>query len=498
MMGNAKYDREGGIHRVPIWRIGGFALNNTATNIWLLLMSFIAYYINGWVGLGVVLAGSFSMIMRIWDGVTDPFVGYLLDKTNGRLGKNRPFMVIGNIVLAFCAFLMIFVTPVIPAGALRVGWFIAVNCIYYLGYTCQCVVTKAAQTCLTNDPKQRPLFSVFDAIYNLILFSGGQMFIAGLAKKYGGFTKDIMLYKELWMIVASVSAVFTVIAVISIWPKDQEKYYGTGQAIRVTFRDYFETIRHNRAIQMLVLAASTDKLGATAKTAAVTTIMFGVVAGNYALSGTFTLYTAIGNIIFIFLGLGYIATKFGQRRAMVTSSWLALFGNIALIALWMLGDPRTLNLPGNKGFVGFSFFTVALLVLTIFTGGFQNVAGSIVIPMTADCADFETYRTGKYVPGLMGTLFSFVDKLVSSFAPFIASICLAAIGFKDVMPDVDTPYSLQLKVVGVFLMYGLIVFGLICNLIAMKFYPLTAEKMEEVRRQIAQIKEAKETVQAGS
>ena len=183
---------------------------------------------------------------------------------------------------------------------------------------------------------------------------------------------------------------------------------------------------------------------------------------------------------------------------MVTSSWLALFGNIALIALWMLGDPRTLNLPGNKGFVGFSFFTVALLVLTIFTGGFQNVAGSIVIPMTADCADFETYRTGKYVPGLMGTLFSFVDKLVSSFAPFIASICLAAIGFKDVMPDVDTPYSLQLKVVGVFLMYGLIVFGLICNLIAMKFYPLTAEKMEEVRRQIAQIKEEKKTVQAGS
>ena len=64
------------------------------------------------------------------------------------------------------------------------------------------------------------------------------------------------------------------------------------------------------------------------------------------------------------------------------------------------------------------------------------------------------------------------------------------------MPDVDTPYSLKLKVVGVFLMYGLIVFGLICNLIAMKFYPLTAEKMEEVRRQIAQIKEAHGTVQA--
>ena len=26
--------------------------------------------------------------------------------------------------------------------------------------------------------------------------------------------------------------------------------------------------------------------------------------------------------------------------------------------------------------------------------------------MTADCADYEVYRSGKYVPGLMGTLFS--------------------------------------------------------------------------------------------
>ena len=112
-----------------------------------------------------------------------------------------------------------------------------------------------------------------------------------------------------------------------------------------------------------------------------------------------------------------------------------------------------------------------------------------VIPMTADCADYETYRSGKYVPGLMGTLFSFIDKLVSSLAPFVASICLAAIGFKEVMPDVDTPYSPQLKAVGIFLMYGLVSIGLIFNVIAMKFYPLTAEKMAEVREKIAEIKE---------
>ena len=37
--------------------------------------------------------------------------------------------------------------------------------------------------------------------------------------------------------------------------------------------------------------------------------------------------------------------------------------------------------------------------------------------MVADCSDYETYRSGNYIPGIMGTLFSLVDKLVSSLCP---------------------------------------------------------------------------------
>jgi putative sugar transporter len=37
-------------------------------------------------------------------------------------------------------------------------------------------------------------------------------------------------------------------------------------------------------------------------------------------------------------------------------------------------------------------------------------------------------------------------------------------------------------------MYGLLIIGLVCNLIAMKFYPLTKEKMESIQAEIAEIK----------
>lgn len=91
------YDKDyetNGIHRVPLWRIAGFALNNTATNLYLMFMNYVSFYLLGFVGVGMVMASSFTMAMRIWDGVTDPFIGYMVDKTNGKFGKNRPFMVI--------------------------------------------------------------------------------------------------------------------------------------------------------------------------------------------------------------------------------------------------------------------------------------------------------------------------------------------------------------------------------------------------------------------
>ena len=51
-----------------------------------------------------------------------------------------------------------------------------------------------------------------------------------------------------------------------------------------------------------------------------------------------------------------------------------------------------------------------------------------------------------------------------------------------------TPYSGGLFVVGIVCFFGLIAFGLLCNIIAMKFYPLTKEKMEEIQDKIAAIK----------
>ena len=181
---------QNGVHRAKLWQIAGFALNNTATNLYLFFMNFISYYLVGFVGVGVVLASTIIMNMRIWDGVTDPFIGYVVDKTDSKFGKNRPFMLIGNIILAVFSFLIVHVTHIVPEKS-RLLVFIVLYMIYIIGYTFQCVVTKSAQTCLTNDPKHRPMFTIFDGIYNTILFAAIPVLVfQNLIPKYGKFTEE--------------------------------------------------------------------------------------------------------------------------------------------------------------------------------------------------------------------------------------------------------------------------------------------------------------------
>ena len=483
---SSKYYGENGIHRVPLWRIGGFALNNTATNLYLFMMNYVAYYLTGFVGVAVVTASSFSMMMRIWDGVTDPFIGFVVDRTDGKFGKNRPFMIIGNAILCVMSFIMYHVTHLLPENTtVRFAFFIVMAAVFYIGYTFQCVVTKSAQTCLTNDPKQRPLFAVFDGVYNTILFTVMAMVGANLGTKYGTM-ESTDLFHELWMLVAVCSAIFTAIAVISIAPKDRTEFFGTGQAVRVGLKDYWDTLKNNRAIQMLVVSASTDKLATSTKTSTVQIVLFAVIAGNLSLQGTLTGLTSIPILILMIFAVGGLATTLGMRKAMLIGSIGGIIANAALALLWLFGDAHSMT--NAEGGLAWSTFTILYVVLTIAFGAFQGISGNIVIPMTADCADYEVYRTGKYVPGMMGTLFSFVDKIISSLAPMIAGMMFAAIGFKQALPDVQTPYSTSLHYVSVFLAHGMIILGLICNLVALKFYPLTKEKMAEIQGEIAEIK----------
>ena len=110
-----------------------------------------------------------------------------------------------------------------------------------------------------------------------------------------------------------------------------------------------------------------------------------------------------------------------------------------------------------------------------------------MIPMMADCTDYEIYRSGHYVPGLVATIYSFIDKLISSFATTIVGLFIAAIGFTNSVPQVGDSLTQGMFGITMFLYCGMPIVGWIISIVAMKFYPLDGAKMKEVEDYIAEI-----------
>jgi Na+/melibiose symporter-like transporter len=448
------------------------------------LFFFIAYYATGVAGLLVVAVSTVITFSRIWDGITDPMIGYLIDKTRSKVGKFRPYMILGNIILAGTSAIMLFTTHLIPEN-FRLIYFILIYLLYIIGYTFQTACTKAAQTVLTNDPKQRPMFTLFDAIYNTILFIAGQAFVASvLVPRNDGFT--LSFFREAWLIVFFMSGIFTILAVISIWNKDVEENWGIDKAVKLGVKDYLKIIKGNRPLQMLIISASTDKLANLTQRNAITiVIIYGILMGNYALSGSLMIITAIPTILITFLGINY-AKKLGIKKAYVLATQLSLVLIGVLLAFMNIVDLTTISLKPVSG------TAIGFLVIWSLLAGVVAIGGNIVIPMIADCADYEVYRSGQFVPGMLGTIFSFIDKIISSLSTAFIGFMVAIIGFKDALPTVDTPVSPELKFMGLLFFIGVPVIGWGASLIAMKFYDLDGDKMKEVQQAIHDRKESGE------
>lgn len=461
-------------NRAKPWQIGFFALNNTATNLYMFLFMFISYYATGIAGLLVVAVSTILTAMRIFDGITDPIIGYVIDKTKTKLGKFRPYMLIGNVILAITSVIIFKTTHLLPQG-FRLLFFILIYVLYIIGYTFQTATTKSAQTVLTNDPKQRPLFTLFDAIYNTVLFIGMQMLISVvLVPKYGGFTNG--LFNELLLIVIPVSLIFTVLAISSIWDKDVEANWGTGEVEKIRFRDYWPVIKRNRPLQMLIVSASTDKLANSVKGNATTTvIIYGILIANYALSGKLMLITAVPTILITMFGIQF-ARRLGIRKAYVVATWLSIILSLVLFAFMWLVDLTTISLdPVNVT-------TVLYLVILSLLGGVVAIGGNIVIPMIADTSDYETYRSGQYIPGMIGTIFSFVDKLISSLATVVVGALVAMIGYTETLPQVGETATTSLFWIGMIFFIFVPILGWLASLVAMKFYKLDGEEMKRIQQ----------------
>lgn len=462
------------------WQIGFFSLNNAATNLYLALMGYISYYANSIAGFGVVLISCILTGLNVFDAVTDPIVGFLLDRTKGRFGKFRPFMISGNLLMAVSAILLYYTTHMVNRY-IRIPYFIVVYGLFVLGYTFQTVVAKSGQSILTDNPKQRPVSTYFDSVFVMAAYGGTAVFVANyLVPKYGGFTNvDLFLEYVLWVV--ALSFVCTVLAMIGIASKDnakQLKQRTNYQKIKV--RDYWEIIRNNRPICMLIIAACTDKFAATVYShTTVSVMLYGIMMNNYGISGLIGIVTAVPTLLVVSAGI-HVAQNMGQKKALVLFTALGIVFQVMMAAVLMQDNINTVSFHPHR----INSITIWFVLIYILLNGCKSITNNMVVPMIADCSDYEQYRSGKFVPGLMGALFSFIDKVFAALGTAFVGFVMLIIGYNKQFPQIGDAVTPVLKWTTLFLYCGVPILGWICSLVSMRYYSLDKKKMHEVTQEL--------------
>src|SRR5687768_2809053 len=87
--------------KLPFGRILGYGIGDFGFNFyWLPLQLFLAYYYTDVLGLSSGTAGFIIFACLTWDGIIDPLIGVLANRTRSRWGKYRPYLLFGAVPLA--------------------------------------------------------------------------------------------------------------------------------------------------------------------------------------------------------------------------------------------------------------------------------------------------------------------------------------------------------------------------------------------------------------
>lgn len=469
--------------RAKTWRIALSQMNGGVGMCFYILMGYASYIASEGYGILTAVVGIILTVTRVLDGVTDPIIAMIVDKTNTKFGKIRIFMGIGWVIETFAVFLLFKWAAGVATGAAGIALFVFLYVLYIIGYTMNNVTAQIIPPVMTNDPKQRPTISVWSTVYNYIIPMMLSIVINTviLSKYNQQYTLDMLA--ETCFLCVGISFVMLVLCMIGASDADRpENFYGVsaGGQQKVTLKDMMDLLKSNKPLQCYVISAASDKLAQQVSSQSIiTTMLYGILLGNMGISTILQAVAMFPSIIFAILGARY-AGKHGNKESIVTWTYVCMTIAASTVVFFGVIDMRNV--------LGFIPFTILFVLLLFGLNGARMCITTANAAMMADVIDYELDRSGKYLPAAVTATYSFLDKLISSLGATVSTACVALIGYTTTMPQpTDTPTS-AIKWMTLGLMYFAPILGWVCTLCAMHNCPMSKDGMVEVQKRIAEKK----------
>ncbi|MBD3380311.1 MAG: MFS transporter [Candidatus Omnitrophica bacterium] len=463
--------------RLPIITKLSYSLG-TAVDMWgLWLYPAVAFAVfNIYLGVEPWLVGLALTLIRVWDAIVDPIMGWLSDNVRTRYGRRRPFILFAGILSGLGLPVLFLVSPswanIEFLGVSVVFWYMIFSTMFYIPIISAFTVPYYSlgaemspdyeeRTSIMSYRSMAQKVSELGNFYALRFTNLAWFLIPG---KEG--QKNTLLGMQVY---TSILGVIMAIFAIIIFFRVKERYY---EKVVVNVRErisilssFGETLRVVPFRKMMIMGGaftlSTSMVGSLGYYATV----FYVSGGDKIMGDNWQFWMGVAFMVGGLIGVplhANLAHKIGKRRAAVVACCIGICG---YGGSWFLYTPHIKWLQ-----------TTASALMGMAAASLWMLHSSI----GADIIDFDELKTKERREGSFTSCASYILKLGNSLGYYISGLILTWAGFTWSV-KVQAPETIfWIR----FSLASLPVLGLLVAIFFVLSVRLTKERSQEIREEL--------------
>lgn len=381
----------------------GFGISDYACNLaYLLANTYLLFYYTNCAGLAAGAVGFMFVVTKFIDAFTDYMVGAMIDRTDTKMGRYRPWMLYGAPVLAVGMVLLFSVPTGWSAGA-KLAWAYVTYVIFSFGYTLVNIPMAPIVSSLSASATERTKISTTRTVFSNLGSLTSSLFVLPMVYFFSG-SKD-----------------------------------ATGAALATGYRNTNIVLGIIVIIIMAICVFSIVEINPPTKSAGKSSLIKDI--GSLVKNKYYIMF--LGEVFFLFLG--YLS-MYGAMQYYYTYIVGDVSGmSLALTLLTLLAIPTMILAAylNGKGIakikliqfgaivdiVGYAilFFTsdgtIATAALGLIGLGF-GFRSSMFFSMMPDIFDYTEWQVGRNLGGTQNAIQGFVNKVSSAAASAIVSALL--------------------------------------------------------------------------
>lgn len=372
--------------------------------IFIMIVTFLMLYYTDYVGLPAEAVGTLFLVTRIWDTASDLIWGVLMDNTRTRLGKFKPYLILGS-TIGSIALIATFSVPDISMQGKLIYAYIT---YFFLSsaFTCFDVPLFAMATVVTKDPAQRNRL-VFTTRSGAML---GQ-WIASLIT-----IPLLLLFNKNWSMVAGCYAAFFFLTSWLMIVNVKENYIAEKKEKHSPML-YGWLLKHNRPLVILMGFWICFNFVISAR------VGFGLYYFKYLFHSETAMASYLGISTFVAVLGAIFATMFVRllgKKTLCTGSSILL--GLSCCGLWFATEMPVA-------------WAVALHCVPSF---FLGVLGVTLGAMLPDTVEYNEWKNGKRAEGMIFSLNMFQLKFSGAIGGALTGFILSWVGY---VPNVEQTAS---------------------------------------------------------